>query len=197
MEQYTMIKVFQKFIDSEELIVLKNWCEKSVEDNRFYNGPPDRYVLRLRKNFPESWEGKDITDSHFRKKTYSLSNKLVIPECIDAIEEKLIKRFKIPCTEKPDVFMSLHKEGGEIYKHRHFPKDGFCDLRFNIFINKTDGGDPVVNDIVAKVNNGDLIIFSGNELHHTTKVESGNRIILSYGFFVKLDFLTKIFLPKL
>jgi hypothetical protein len=191
-----MIKILKKFIDSKDLYILKNWCEKSVDDGLFFNGPPDRYVLRLRKNFPKSWEGKDITDGFLRTKTFSLSDELVIPECIDAIEKKLIKKFNIDCEEKPDVFMSLHKEGGKINKHKHFPKNGFCDLRFNIFINKTNGGDPSVNNEVIEVDSGDLIIFSANEMHHSTPVKLGKRIILSYGFFVTLDFANKIFFPK-
>jgi len=192
-----MIKIKKKFIDLKYLNILKNWCEKQVDDGIFFNGPPDRYVLRLRKNFPKSWEGKDITDGKLRTKTWALPDELVIPECIDEIEKNLIKKFNIECEEKPDIFMSLHKEGGHINKHKHFPKNGFCDLRFNIFINKTLGGDPVVNDEVIKVDSGDLIIFSANEIHYSTPVELGKRIILSYGFFVKLDFVNKIFFPKI
>jgi hypothetical protein len=185
-----MLKVVKKFIKEKDTVVLKEWCNKSL--GYFFCGPPDRYVLRLRKNFPFGWDGKDITDGHFRTETFSLSGDLLVPDCIEFIENLIIKKFNIISEDKPDVFMSLHKEGGCVMKHKHFPREGFCDLRFNIFINKTIGGDIVVKNKKAIVENGDLVIFSGNEEHFSTKVESGDRIILSYGFFVKQKYADKL-----
>lgn len=193
------MKLFKKFIKDFNLLVdLCNWCKNSVRAGYFWNGPPDRYVLRLRKDFPEGWQGVDITDGKFRKEVMGCLDDLSIPISINSIKNKLINKFKIESSDEPDVFMSLHKKGACINPHKHFPQANYHDLRFNIFINKTKGGDPVVSSEFAEnqhvaVDAGDLIIFSGNYSHNSTEVMEGERIMLSYGFFVTDEYVNKLF----
>lgn len=192
------MKLFKKFIKNVDLLLnLSDWCKGSIE--YFYNGPPDRYILRLNRSFPEGWNGVDITDGKLRKEIIGMPpNNIAFPDGIEFIKNKLINKFKIESSDRPDVFMSLHKKGAFIQPHKHFPKKKYHDLRFNIFINKTKGGDPVVSSETLKnhklfVDAGDLVVFSANNMHYSTPVEEGERIVLSYGFFVRDEYVEKLF----
>jgi hypothetical protein len=186
----TIMKIVKNFLKSEDRTTLMAWVDQSINDNLFFQGPPDRYILRLKQQFPSGWGNRDITDGKMRLETNSAKYDLIIPSCIGEIEGQIIDKYELP--KECDCFISYHVKGGHINPHIHHPEPGYCDLRFNIFVNKTEGGDPVCDGKQEEVRSCDLTIFSSNKKHHSTPVKCGRRIVLSYGFYIQEDVALKI-----
>lgn len=97
-----------------------------------------------------------------------------------------------PCYLEPmfETFTGVHYRKGA-FTHIHqdsAPKD-FAHVRCNVMLKKPkEGGDPIIDGEILKVEEGDLwIVFSSLELHGSTPISEPYRIIKSFGALIPIN----------
>jgi hypothetical protein len=86
------------------------------------------------------------------------------------------------------VFFSYHVAGGAVHKHAHYPPEGITEVRCNLIISRSEGGEPVILDHVIGVDEGDLWVFDSHDRHWSTPVIGDKpRMMLSFGYMVTTD----------
>jgi hypothetical protein len=150
-------------IDSALLSLVKKWADENYKTFR-PNGFGRQYGILQNINTPkEVWE----------------------------IKEKVVDFFKLHDAKQEPIFKDYCgyiKEGGAIHKHTDINEGSLIHTRFNVMISKPiEGGEPVQNNIVLSVNEGDVWrCDAGKVLHWCTPVIGNKpRIVLSFGFLLE------------
>lgn len=78
-------------------------------------------------------------------------------------------------------------DGAFTQPHKDFAPEGFIHVRANWMLQKpASGGNPVMDGAEVEVNPGDLwICFASEELHSSTPISGGERLICSFGALIK------------
>jgi hypothetical protein len=117
------------------------------------------------------------------------------------LAEKAFAAFGIKMDAPEPMFGHMignqYADGAFVHQHKDFTQNGFAHVRCNWLVKKPPvGGHPVLDDEVIAVNEGDLwLCLSSIELHGTTPIYGGERLVYSFGAFVKLEQLQPLLGP--
>ena len=80
-----------------------------------------------------------------------------------------------------------YADGAAVHEHMDRAPIGYTHTRCNWMIKKpVKGGDPIINGNMLSVKEGDLwICLASREFHSSTPIETGERIICSFGALIK------------
>jgi len=119
---------------------------------------------------------------------YGVLQELNPPKEVWDIKKLIVKKHTLHNAKQEPMFKDFCgfiTEGGAIHPHKD-PNDGsLVHTRFNVMISKPiEGGEPIQNGVVVKVNEGDVWrCDAGIVKHWCSPVVGGKpRIVLSYGF---------------
>lgn len=112
-----------------------------------------------------------------------------LPPSVLAAKRRVGELLGINQFEDPDprkyVFFSYHVAGGAVHKHAHFPPEGITEVRCNLIVSRSEGGEPVILDQVVEVEEGSLWVFDSHDQHWSTPVVGNKpRMMLSFGYMV-------------
>lgn len=142
--------------------VIKNW--KSPDSFKMPTGEFKENLVSKGRRF------LSYTDVNFRKEAFADFN---IHEIYD---EPMFKNF----------IGNHYMDGTFTHFHTDSAPSGFLHVRCNWLIKKAlQGGNPVINNKEIITDVGDLwICFASKELHGTTPIKNGERLICSFGALV-------------
>jgi hypothetical protein len=107
------------------------------------------------------------------------------PMTQDAFEQfGLIRLLPEP---KFGIFTGNHYlDGAHTHTHMDSAKEGYVHVRCNVMLKKPlEGGNPVLDGKEIEVNENDLwVCFASMEMHGSTPIKGGERIIMSFGALV-------------
>lgn len=85
-------------------------------------------------------------------------------------------------------------DGAGVQLHRDSAPEGYVHTRCNWMLKKPEaGGDPVFDGEVVRVDAGDLwICFANLEMHGSTRIQGGERLIYSFGALIPLSQLEHV-----
>lgn len=110
------------------------------------------------------------------------------PNWLDAFAEFGL----IPTMVEPvyGIFTGVHYLNDACtHPHTDPAPEGFAHVRCNVLIRKPiSGGDPVVDGVLMRVEEGDLwLVFASLEVHSSTPIHGSKRVIKSFGGLVPLE----------
>jgi len=106
--------------------------------------------------------------------------------------------FGLAPTSVEPIFKNLtgnnYAEGAFVHPHTDPAPDGFVHTRCNLMLRKPkNGGNPVLGGEEIVVEEGDLwLCLASLELHSTTPISGGERLIFSFGGLVPFEQIQKI-----
>ena len=85
-------------------------------------------------------------------------------------------------------------DGAFTLPHKDTSPNGYIHTRCNWMVKKPpSGGDPILDGVVVPVEEGDLwICFASHEIHSSTPISGGERLICSFGALVPIAALSHI-----
>jgi hypothetical protein len=91
-----------------------------------------------------------------------------------------------------------YADGAATHAHKDGAPVGYVHTRCNWMVKKPiSGGDPILDGVVELVEEGDLwICFASLEVHGSTPIAGGERLIQSFGALVPITALSHILLGK-
>jgi len=101
--------------------------------------------------------------------------------------EEAFAEFGLKPTEIEPVFKNLtgnhFQDGAFVHSHRDPAPEGFVHARCNLMLKKPKhGGNPVLDGEEINVEEGDLwLCLASMELHSSTPIKGGERLIFSFG----------------
>lgn len=106
-----------------------------------------------------------------------------VPPEVYKIKNRIMEKFNLRHYDARKTFMNYFLPGANLGSHRHYPPEGFADLRTNIMLQKPKGGEPICAERVFDVEERGLWVFNSN-LQHWTKTISENkpRIVMGFGW---------------
>ena len=116
-----------------------------------------------------------------------------MPDEVFEIKDRIMDEFGLRQYEDPNrkryIFANYFTDKAQLHVHRHFPPEGYVDLRCNLMLKlPTSGGMPIVEGRTCVIEERSLWLFNANLDHWTEVVVGGRpRIMLSYAFMVPAE----------
>jgi hypothetical protein len=107
--------------------------------------------------------------------------------------EEAFSEFGLTPTEVEPIFKNLtgnhYQDGAFVHPHIDSAPDGFVHTRCNVMLKKPEqGGNPVLDGEEIDVEEGDLwLCLASMELHSSTPIKGGERLIFSFGGLVPVE----------
>jgi hypothetical protein len=119
---------------------------------------------------------------------YGVFNYLGYPKAALDLKDRIVKKFSLGNAEQEPMFKDYCgyiTEGGAIHRHMDHNKGKLIHARFNVMVSKPiEGGEPIQNGVVIKVNEGDVWRCDAGLVEHWCSPVVGDkpRIVCSFGF---------------
>lgn len=113
------------------------------------------------------------------------------PQEVWLIKEQVVNLYQLQNAKQEPKFKDFCgyiTNGGEIHHHTDGNEGSLIHTRFNVLISKPlEGGEPVQDNVVIKVNEGDVWKCEAGNVEHwcTPVVGDKPRIVLSFGFLLE------------
>ncbi len=80
-------------------------------------------------------------------------------------------------------------DGAHVHQHTDYAPEGYAHVRANWMIKKPEfGGNPIIDGEEFQIEAGDLwLVIASMELHASTPISGGERLIYSFGALVPID----------
>lgn len=107
--------------------------------------------------------------------------------------EEAFKEFGLKPVEVEPIFKNLtgnhYQDGAFVHPHTDPAPDGFVHTRCNLMLKKPkEGGNPVLDGEELDIEEGDLwLCLASMELHSSTPIKGGERLIFSFGGLVPVE----------
>lgn len=167
-------KYSEPILSTEEQQIIVNWIDKNYRllDHNGYN----RYNIKLSL----------------------LGKKIDIPDCIYKIKQRIIDAEQLHNFIQEPIFedsIGYMINGGKLHKHTDPNCNNLVHTRFNVYVQLPfEGGYPIYNNNLYKLKERTYICCrAGIDYHECQEVKGDRaRIILSFGFLLPLDRVSKI-----
>ena len=173
-KEYYYGKKCQPILSLEEQEIIVNWIDTNYKllDNNGYN----RYNIKLS----------------------ILKNKVEIPECIYKIKQRIVDIENLYDYQQEPLFedsIGYMTDGGKLHKHTDPNVNNLVHTRFNVYVQlPNEGGYPIYGNNIYKLKERTYICCrAGIDYHECIQVKGERaRIVLSFGFLLPLDRVSKI-----
>lgn len=164
--------IFKNFIDEKTANSLNKWCFENYQKNFFQDAhmglPQTRYTTR----YTTDWNSFS-----FPQEAYEIQNKIV--------NELELSEFYMP-NFKDGIVCGIGFDQGDIFEHTDpIYYENTVTLHCNILSQKSHiGGNTYINDILAPVEERDLLCFKvSHDRHRVDTIEGGKqRVLWVFGF---------------
>lgn len=180
--------VHKSFLSKNLSITLHNWILNLFKSNNLTKWNTGYYMGGYKIHDPENnyWG----IDEYGRK----LLPLVDVPDLFFEIHDKISKKTNFnsiaQIRKNATSLASIMHQDGYVSMHKDTHLEGHAHIRANVMLNCNQGGYPVINNKLYKLNQGDLIIFSADYLDHCTTAQESKdpRTIISYPFLIPDSF---------
>jgi hypothetical protein len=140
-----------------------------------------------------------VPNFNFEENGSGLGRRFVTQETAPYWKEAFSEFSLTPDCVEP-IFKNLtgnnYMDGAFIYPHTDPAPEGFVHTRCNVMLKKPpQGGNPIIDGEEFNINEGDLWLnLASLELHESTPIYGGERLIFSFGGLVPIEQIQKILL---
>ena len=185
MEIKTGFKIIKNFISNNEKNVIIDFVNSIKIDQKIEN----KHIINIAKNLNGNSYMFDMSKSDISSKLASYqSSKNICDIQLPEIFHHIADRIGI---DKSNLFLQIidMNRGGIIKPHYDSSVSGFVNYKCNVSI-LSDDYNITIGENSYNISEGDLYCFEASLYKHYTRKEFNNRrILLSYAFIVKYEYL--------
>lgn len=186
-------KVVKNFVTNEEINLVKDFIYSlSVSEQEIKN----EHIREVHQELNGNTWIYDITEteiSNYLSQFQSSQNVLdinTLPQIFLEIKERISETLEI---SSDNCFLQIisQKTGGRIKPHYDTGYPGYINYKCNVAIQSETDYDLIIENDKLNVNQSDLYCFEASLFKHWTEPFKNKRIILSYGFALKYQDLSR------
>lgn len=147
----------------------------------------------------KQWKYASMVEPNFDFKLNNFGNgRRFAAQDIAPYWKEAFSEFRLEPVSVEPIFKNLtgnhFQDGAFVHPHTDSAPEGFVHTRCNLMLRKpAEGGNPVLDGDELNINQGDLwLCLASMELHSSTPIKGGERLIFSFGGLVPVEQIKNI-----